>query len=174
MRPRPPPAYLNGYPEHLQRQVLDLIEQDRFAPALLRRYPKSHAVRSDGALYDYVQALKSEHLRSAPPLGKVRFDNTLHVIRNALGTHTAISRVQGSRLQAKREIHIATLFRAAPEAFLRMIVVHELAHLRVREHDKAFYQLCLHMEPDYHQYEFDLRAYLVYRDAGGKALWTVA
>jgi len=52
-----------------------------------------------------------------------------------------------------------------------MIVVHELAHLRVRDHDKAFYQLCLHMEPDYHQYEFDLRAYLVYRDAGGEALW---
>ena len=171
MRPRPAPAYLAGYPPHLQQQVLALIEQGRFGAALLRRYPQAHAVRSDSALYDYVQALKAEHLRSAPPLGKVRFDNTLHVIRNALGTHTAISRVQGSRLQAKREIHIATLFRTVPEEFLRMIVVHELAHLRVRDHDKAFYQLCLHMEPDYHQYEFDLRAYLVYRDGGGEALW---
>ena len=171
MQPRPSPAYLAGYPEHLRQQVLALIEQGRFADALRRRYPQAHAVRSDSALYDYVQALKAEHLRSAPPLGKVRFDNTLHVIRNALGTHTAISRVQGSRLQAKREIRIATLFRAAPEAFLRMIVVHELAHLRVREHDKAFYQLCQHMEPDYHQYEFDLRTYLAYRDAGGEAIW---
>ncbi|MER2555023.1 MAG: YgjP-like metallopeptidase domain-containing protein [Thauera sp.] len=171
MQPRPSPAYLAAYPVHLQQQVLALIEQGRFAAALLGRYPQAHAVRSDSALYDYVQALKAEHLRSAPPLGKVRFDNTLHVIRNALGTHTAISRVQGARLQAKREIHIATLFRAAPEAFLRMIVVHELAHLRVRAHDKAFYQLCLHMEPDYHQYEFDLRAYLAYRDAGGEVLW---
>lgn len=171
MQPRPSPAYLAGYPEHLRQQVLALIEQGRFGDALRRRYPRAHAVRSDSALYDYVQALKAEHLRSAPPLGKVRFDNTLHVIRNALGTHTAISRVQGSRLQAKREIHIATLFRTVPEEFLRMIVVHELAHLRVRDHDKAFYQLCLHMEPDYHQYEFDLRAYLVYRDAGGEALW---
>ena len=172
MQTRSAPAYLAGYPAHLQQQVRALIEQGRFASALLQRYPQIHDVRSDSALYDYVQALKAAHLRSAPPLGKVRFDNTLHVIRNALGTHTAISRVQGSRLQAKREIHIATLFRHAPEAFLRMIVVHELAHLRVRDHDKAFYQLCLHMEPDYHQYEFDLRAYLVYRDAGGEALWT--
>ena len=171
MRPRPAPAYLAGYPPHLQQQVLALIEQGRFGAALLRRYPQAHTVRSDSALYDYVQALKAEHLRSAPPLGKVRFDNTLHVIRNALGTHTAISRVQGSRLQAKREIHIATLFRTVPEEFLRMIVVHELAHLRVRDHDKAFYQLCLHMEPDYHQYEFDLRTYLTYRDAGGETLW---
>ena len=41
-----------------------------------------------------------------------------------------------------------------------MIVVHELAHLKEREHDKAFYQLCTHMAPDYHQLEFDLRLYL--------------
>lgn len=171
MQPRPAPAYLAAYPAHLRQQVLALIEQGRFADALRRRYPQAHAVRSDSALYDYVQALKAEHMRTAPPLGKVRFDNTLHVIRNALGTHTAISRVQGARLQAKREVRIATLFRAVPEEFLRMIVVHELAHLRVRDHDKAFYQLCLHLEPDYHQYEFDLRAYLTYRDAGGEALW---
>ena len=171
MSTRRAPAYLAGYPPALVHQVMTLIEQGRFAAALRARYPDAHAVRSDTALYDYVQALKASHLRSAPPLGKVRFDNTLHVIRNALGTHTAISRVQGARLQAKREIRIATLFRNAPEAFLRMIVVHELAHLRVREHDKAFYQLCLHMAPDYHQVEFDLRAYLSYRDAGGQALW---
>ncbi|MFU2488063.1 YgjP-like metallopeptidase domain-containing protein [Thauera sp. WH-1] len=171
MSARRAPAYLAGYPPALVQQVMTLIEQGRFAGALRARYPDAHTVRSDNALYDYVQALKAAHLRSAPPLGKVRFDNTLHVIRNALGTHTAISRVQGSRLQAKREIRIATLFRNVPEAFLRMIVVHELAHLRVREHDKAFYQLCLHMAPDYHQVEFDLRAYLSYRDAGGEALW---
>jgi UTP pyrophosphatase len=41
-----------------------------------------------------------------------------------------------------------------------MIVVHELAHLKEREHDKAFYALCLHMEPDYPQLEFDLRLWL--------------
>ncbi len=37
--------------------------------------------------------------------------------------------------------------------------------------DKAFYQLCLHMEPDYHQLESDLRAYLTYLDAAGLPLW---
>ena len=172
MQPRPSPAYLAGYPEHLRQQVLALIEQGRFADALRRRYPRAHAVRSDSALYDYVQALKAEHLRSAPPLGKVRFDNTLHVIRNALGTHTTISRVQGAKLQTKHEIRVATLFRELPLAFLRMIVVHELAHLRERNHDKAFYQLCQHMEPHYHQYEFDLRAYLCYREAAGAPLWS--
>ena len=152
--------------------MLALIEAGRFAEVLLKRYPRAHDVRSDSALYDYVQALKADTMRSATPLSKVCFDNTLHVIRNALGTHTTISRVQGSKLQSKREIRVATLFRQVPQEFLRMIVVHELAHLRQRDHDKAFYQVCLHMEPQYHQYEFDLRAYLTYRDAAGPALWS--
>lgn len=173
MRPRPPPDYLSGYPATLREQVLGLIEQGRFAELLLQRYPKAHEVRTDGALYDYVQALKASHLRTAAPVSKVCFDSKIHVIRNALGTHTAISRVQGTKLQAKREIRVAMVFRDLPPEFLRMIVVHELAHIRQRDHDKAFYQLCLHMEPRYHQYEFDLRAYLTFRDATGQGLWAM-
>ena len=173
-RPRAAPDYLAGYPAHLREPVLALIEQQRFAALLLKRYPRAHEVRSDGALYDYVQALKADTMRSAAPLSKVCFDSKLHVIHNALGTHTTISRVQGGKLQAKREIRVATLFRALPLEFLRMIVVHELAHLRERNHDKAFYQLCRHMEPDYHQLEFDLRAYLCYRDTTGDFLWSAA
>ena len=45
-----------------------------------------------------------------------------------------------------------------------MIVVHELAHLKEHEHGKAFYALCLHMAPDYHQLEFDLRLWLTARE----------
>jgi predicted metal-dependent hydrolase len=89
----------------------------------------------------------------------------LHVVHQALGTHTAISRVQGGRLQAKREIRIASVFKDAPASFLRMIVVHELAHLREREHDKAFYALCQHMEAAYHQMEFETRLWLTAREA---------
>ena len=52
-----------------------------------------------------------------------------------------------------------------------MIVVHELAHLREKDHGKAFYQLCQHMEPQYHQYEFDLRLYLTHVEHSGERLW---
>jgi predicted metal-dependent hydrolase len=52
-----------------------------------------------------------------------------------------------------------------------MIVVHELAHLRERGHDKAFYQLCIHMEPAYHQLEFEVRVYLTHLEASGERLW---
>lgn len=129
-------------------------------------------MRTDSALYGYVGELRGQHLRKAAPLSKVHYDSTLHIERDALGTHTAISRVQGSRLKAKHEIRIASLFRTMPEEFLRMIVVHELAHLKERNHDKAFYKLCAHMEPAYHQYEFDLRVYLCYLASGGRPLWS--
>ena len=73
---------------------------------------------------------------------------------------------RGGRLKASREIRIASVFRDAPAEFLKMIVVHELAHLKEAEHNKSFYQLCTHMQPDYHQLEFDLRLYLTHLDAG--------
>lgn len=161
MRPPPgTPAFLLGYPPALLAQVQPLIDQGRLGESVRRRYPTHHAVRSDPALYVYVNTIKQRHLRHAPPLAKVVYDGQLQRVAQALGTHTAVSRVQGGRLQAKREIRIASVFRDAPEPFLQMIVVHELAHLKEREHGKAFYALCTHMAPDYHQLEFDVRLWL--------------
>jgi UTP pyrophosphatase len=155
-----PLKYLTGYPPELIAQVQGLIDQGRLAETLAQRYGDTHEVRTDRALYDYTLDLKSRFMRNAEPLAKVVFDNKLKVIQQALGTHTTVSRVQGNQLKAKREIRIASLFKETPPEFLKMIVVHELAHLKEREHGKAFYQLCAHMEPQYHQYEFDLRLHL--------------
>lgn len=155
--------YLQGYPENLLAQVTSLIEQNRLGEVLQKRYPDTHNVTTDKALYQYTQDLKSQFLRNAPPINKVAYDNKIHVLNNALGLHTAISRVQGGKLKAKAEIRVATVFRNAPEAFLRMIVVHELAHLKEKDHSKAFYQLCCHMEPHYHQLEFDTRLWLTHQ-----------
>lgn len=156
--------YFTGYSERTRAEVRELIAHDRLGALLRQRYSEAHAVRNDKALFRYATQLKDRCMRKADPLGKVVYDNTLHVVRDALGTHTTISRVQGSRLKASREIRIATVFRDAPAAFLKMIVVHELAHMKQREHDKAFYQLCEHMAPDYHQLEFDVRLYLTHLD----------
>jgi hypothetical protein len=161
--------YLQGYPPELLERVQALIDAGRLAEVVAQRHPQAHTVRSERALYDYVTEMKTRHMRSAPPLAKVAFDPALHLLKNALGTHSAVSRVQGGQLKAKREIRIATLFKEAPADFLRMIVVHELAHLKQREHDKAFYALCEHMEPDYHALEFDLRLWLTARELPGAA-----
>lgn len=168
MPPTTPLKYLAGYPPALVAQVQQLIEQGRLATLLREKYPDTHSVRTDKALYDYVLEIKNTYLRNAGQLSKVMFDNQLKVIQNSLGTHTSISRIQGAKLQSKREIRIASIFRDMPPEFLRMIVVHEVAHMKEREHDKAFYQLCRHMEPDYHQLEFDVRVWLSCVEMSGR------
>ena len=143
--------YLQGYPQHLQQQVMQMVAEDRLGDYLARRYPNRHQVQSDKALYGYTVELKQEYLRSAPAIDKVLYDNRLDLTHRALGLHTAVSRVQGGKLKAKKEIRVAALFKEAAPEFLNMIVVHELAHLKEVEHNKAFYKLCQYMLPDYHQ-----------------------
>ena len=165
--------YLNHYPEQTKQQVHQLLEQNKLEAHLVKKYPSPHAVKNDKALFSYVNALKNEHMKRTPPLSKTLYDGKLSVIHNALGTHHFISRVQGSKLKSSNEIRIATMFKNVPEEFLRMIVVHELAHFKEKEHNKAFYKLCQYMEPSYHQIEFDVRLYLTQIDLFGKiSLWS--
>ena len=159
-----PLTYLQAYPAELLDKVRALLDQGQLGQWLARRYPERHDAGTDRALYDYVMALKQRYLKNAPPLAKVQYDNNMHPVNGTLGTNAFVSRVQGGKLKAKNEIRIATLFREAPEPFLQMIVVHELAHLKEKNHDKAFYQLCCHMLPDYHQLEFDTRLWLTARE----------
>lgn len=162
-----PFKYLNGYPADLLAQVEPLITGNKLGDWLLRKYPEPHSFRTDGALYDYAIDLKKAHLGKGLVLNRVQYNNKIQVIKHALGQHHFISRAHGGKLKSVNEIRIATVFRVAPEAFLNMIVVHELAHFREKEHNKAFYQLCRHMAPDYHQHEFDLRLYLTHLENNG-------
>jgi UTP pyrophosphatase len=163
--------FLAHYPPALTAHIAQLHAQGKLGDMLLKKYPKGHEVKTDKALYDYVMALKNEFLRSSEPLSKIAYDNRLQVIAHALGTHTQISRVQGNKLKAKREIRVSSLFKDTPLEFLKMIAVHELAHIKEKEHDKNFYKLCTYMEPSYHQFEFDLRVYLTHMQTGGKLAW---
>ena len=156
--------YLQHYSLDLQDKIRQLQAQNTLGDYITQRYPLTHMIQTDKALYDYCNDIKQTFLRNAPLLDKVMYDNRLSIEHHALGLNTAISRVQGGKLKAKKELRISSFFKAAPEAFLRMIAVHELAHLKQRNHDKAFYQLCLHMQPDYHQLEFDCRVYLTWKN----------
>jgi len=164
--------YLRGYPDDTVAQVQSLLLSGKLGSWLQQKYPDAHGKRDDRALFAYVQELKQEYLRGATMVSKVLYDNKLQLVQNALGTHTNIARVQGAQLKAKREIRIASLFKDTPLEFLRMIAVHELAHLRERDHDKNFYKLCCYMEPEYHQLEFEVRVYLTYLEAQAQPLWS--
>jgi len=163
--------YLIAYSEEIKQQVSLLISQNRLSDVLLQKYSAAHDIKTDKALYGYVLDLKNSYIRNAQTPSKVLFDNDVRAVQRALGLHTAISRVQGGKLKAKNEIRIASLFKQVPIEFLKMITVHELAHLKEKDHNKAFYQLCVCMEPEYHQIEFDLRLYLTHVDLLGKLVW---
>jgi len=160
--------YLENYSETIRTQVAELIKSGKLPQLLIRKYPVSHSYKTDRHLYDFAIDLKNGYLKKTQPLSKVLYDSRIHTINNALGMHTFASRVQGGKLKSKNEIRVASFFKNVPEPFLKMIVVHELAHLREKEHNKAFYKLCEHMEPDYHQLEFDTRLYLTCIDHFGK------
>ncbi len=149
-------------------QIKTLIDEEKLGRYLLAKYPMSHAITSDKALYAYTMELKSQFLRKAEPITKVLYDGKISDINDALGLHRISIKNHGGRLRSKSEIRVASLFKTVPESFLKMIVVHELAHLKERQHNKAFYALCEAMEPQYHQLEFDVRVYLTYVDRFGK------
>lgn len=164
--------YLTGYPEPVLNQVRSAIAAETLGQFLLKKYPVTHEIKTNKALYAYVMDLKNQYLRQSSPLSKVIYDDKLDVLHQALGLHTYVSRVQGSKLKAKNEMRIGSVFKTAPPEFLTMIVVHELAHLREKDHNKAFYKLCTYMEPNYHQLEFDVRVYLTYLDLFGELYQT--
>lgn len=160
--------YLAHYPAELQQRVVSLVDENRLAGFLLNRYPVVHEFNNDQRLRDYVFSLKNEFMKKSSPLSKVVYDSKIHVVNNALGLHSYVPRVQGNKVKTKNEIRISAIFKKAPEAFLKMIAVHELAHLKEKSHDKAFYRLCTHMLPEYHQLEFDVRVYLIQLELHGE------
>lgn len=162
-----PLTYLAGYPTSVTDQVHRLIDSGKLAEVLLKKYPQAHDIKTDKALYAYVMEMKNRFLKQSSPLSKIVYDDKIDVLHQALGLHSVVSRVQGSNLKAKNEIRIGSIFKKAPIEFLRMIAVHELAHLKEKQHNKAFYKLCEYMEPEYHQLEFDMRLYLTHADIAG-------
>ncbi len=154
-------SFIAGYPGRLRARAEAMQQAGELEPALRERYPGRHDVHSSKALHGYVQAIKAQYLRRSPPLDRVLYDDKLHVIEGALGLHTTATHTHGARVRKRREIRVASLFKSVAPEFLRMIVVHELAHMKHGDHDDDFYRLCEHMEPDYHQLELDLRLWLV-------------
>ncbi len=163
--------YLKGYPKHLIDGVETMIKKNKLHLYILNNYPKKHNIVNDKLLYNYVMELKSEYMKKGDPISKVIYDSKISLENQALGLHTYISRVQGKKLKTKNEIRIASTFKGVPLEFLRVIVVHELAHLKEKNHDKPFYKLCQVMEPNYFQLEFDMRVYLTYMDIFKKSLY---
>lgn len=112
-----------------------MLNKNTLKDYLLRKYPNIHDVNNDKSLRCYVMDIKNQYLKKSSLLSQIKFDDKVYVINNALGLHTYVSRMQGNKLKSKNEIRIGSLFKKTPEPFLSMIAVHELAHLKEKDHN---------------------------------------
>ncbi|WP_372655703.1 M48 family metallopeptidase [Halobacteriovorax sp.] len=158
--------YFKGYPEEVLNQIEGLVQSDKLKTYLITKYPAPHNISSDKLLFQYTNGLKQQYLKKAPQLSKVIYEKQKDIVQSALGNHTFISRNHGGKLKSKHEIRVSSTLKKAPMEMLEMLIVHELAHFKEKEHNKAFYNLCTYMQEDYHQVEFDLRLYLLLIDLG--------
>ena len=94
--------YLQGYPPHLQQQVMQMVAEHRLGDYLARRYPNRHQVQSDKALYGYAQELRQQYLSSLKPLlfqvrGQQAQSSALELASAALRHGAAACRMQAHR-----------------------------------------------------------------------------
>jgi len=128
-------TYLQGYSRDILSQVDTLIAENRLRSVLEKRYPDLHELRSDKALYDYTIAIKNRYLKKSQPLNKVLYDDKITLKKQALGLHSYIAKNHGGKTKSKNEIRISFKLKQVPEPLLRMVVVHELAHLKEKDHN---------------------------------------
>lgn len=62
---------------------------------------------------------------------------------------------------------MATVFKKCPGGLPENDCGPRIGTPERKDHNKAFYNLCCHMEPQYHQLEFDTRLYLTHLDLFG-------
>ncbi len=158
--------YFQNYPQEIRDKVDQLIASGQLRSYLLKKYPTGHQVNTDKQLYEYANNIKQSYMKNSPQIDKVMYGKQKDLIINALGTHTFVSRNHGGKLKSKHEIRIAMSLKNAPEEILKMLVVHELAHFKEKDHNKAFYKLCEYMQSNYCEVEVDLLLYLTLLDQG--------
>ena len=105
--------YIQGYPTHLVEQVEGMIQSGKFSTWFDKRYPDRHEIKSEQALYQYAMDIKQRYMRKTPPIKKVIYDGKIHLINNALGLHTFVSKNHGGKLRSVNEIRIANVFKDA-------------------------------------------------------------
>ena len=154
-------SFLDSYSKKIQNKIRTLIEDNELEDYIKDQYPENHNIKTDKALFSYAQEIRKKHMKKARPAHKVVFDEGDDNVYNALGDNINEKILADNGHKVKNVIRISSLFKDAPAELFHMVVVHELAHLKEREHSKNFFRLCEHMDPDYEQHEFDLRLYLI-------------
>ncbi len=162
--------YLKHYPDNIKEAVNRLYKEEKLGVYLKSRYNEVF-VSKDKELYILAKEIKDIYLKKQKLPERILFDSKIELTNQALGLHSFIPVKQGKKIKRLNEIKISSRFKKMPKEFLLNVLVHELCHLKEKEHNKAFYNLCTNIKEDYFQVELDLRIYLTYLDIYKKPLW---
>lgn len=127
--------------------------------ALLIEYPLKNHIRTDEDLYAFTEKLRKKFLPQSPQLTRVTYR------RPPYGGVSGLSVVLGAYVHSTSEIMIDPLLKTAPFNFLRVIVLHELAHHAPtpngeRGHGNYFNELFKRMVPNSRKLMSDVQRYL--------------
>ncbi len=162
--------YLKHYPDNIKEAVNRLYKEEKLGVYLKSRYNEVF-VSKDKELYILAKEIKDIYLKKQKLPERILFDSKIELTNQALGLHSFIPVKQGKKIKRLNEIKISSRFKKMSKEFLLNVLVHELCHLKEKEHNKAFYNLCTNIKEDYFQVELDLRIYLTYLDIYKKPLW---
>lgn len=165
--------YLKGYSDNIHMSVKNLIENDKLGIYLENKYKKVNHLNKDKELYNLAKEIKDKYMKKQKLPERIFYDNKIELQNQALGLHSYIPLKQGKKIKMKNEIKISSRFKELPYEFMENVLIHELCHLKEKDHNKAFYALCKNISANYFEVDLDIRIYLTYVDIYQRNLWQV-
>ncbi|HLC68982.1 MAG TPA: M48 family metallopeptidase [Candidatus Bilamarchaeaceae archaeon] len=133
--------------ERLERRIMKRLQKTKLlypVPEIGDEEKKRMAHEALPRITGRMHELNAIHFRS--PVGKIRIKGNL----SNWGSCSPKNNIS---------INFALLF--LPEELLEYVIVHELAHTKIRNHSKHFWNLVEKAMPDYRQRKKELRKYLL-------------
>lgn len=163
--------YLRGYSDNIIMSVKKLVDTDKLGLYLKNKYKNVNNCKKDKELYNLAKEIKDKYMKKQKLPEKIFYDNKIELSNQALGLHSYIPVKHGKKYKMKNEIKISSRFKNLPYEFMENVLIHELCHLKEKNHNKAFYNLCRNIDDRYFEKDLDIRIYLTYVDIYKDNLW---
>lgn len=156
--------YVSGENHYLfgKRYILRIVEEDKVPHIDVEHkyivlYVRPGATREKRmeVLHEYYRQQLHERLISLFPRWEAKMD-----IHNFTWSILSMKTQWGSCMQHKREIRMNLALARVPVECIEYIVVHEMAHLKVRLHNKLFEQLLAMYMPSWRKYRQQLNEFV--------------
>jgi len=163
--------YLKGYSDTIIKSIEKLIDENKLGLYLKNKYININTFTKDKDLYLLAKEIKDKYIKNEKLPERIFYDNKIELKNQALGLHTYIPVKHGKKYKMQNEIKISSRFKTLPYEFMENILIHELCHLKEKEHNKAFYKLCKNIDERYFEIDLDIRIYLTFLDIYQEKLW---